>query len=121
MAKSPHCDSIFPQQAPAILSVTTKDGRRMVEKVLINRANLRDVRKRQLWTCKHYPLPRRAVHFDPYRSSALGQGPNQFMLQNETYTGVRHYNRMRHATEANREGNEVIRGKWIFRDRAEWI
>jgi site-specific DNA recombinase len=45
----------------------------------------------------------------------------KFMLKNETYTGVRHYNRMRHATEANREGNEVIRGKWIFRDRAEWI
>src|SRR5262249_39558300 len=36
----------------------------------------------------------------------------KFMLQNETYTGVRYYNRMRHATEANREGNEVIRGKW---------
>ena len=31
------CDSIFPQQAPAILSVTTKDGRRMVEEMLINR------------------------------------------------------------------------------------
>ena len=45
----------------------------------------------------------------------------KFMLKNETYTGVRYYNRMRHATEANREGNEVIHGKWIFRDRAEWI
>jgi hypothetical protein len=45
----------------------------------------------------------------------------KFMLKNETYTGVRYYNCMRHATEANREGNEVIRGKWIFRDRAEWI
>ena len=32
-----HCDSIFPQQAPAILSVTTKEGRRIVEEVLINR------------------------------------------------------------------------------------
>src|SRR5262249_18472736 len=45
----------------------------------------------------------------------------KFMLKNETYTGVRYYNRMRHATEGNRAGNEVIRGKCIFRDRADWL
>jgi hypothetical protein len=26
-----------------------------------------------------------------------------------------------HATDANREGKKVIRGKWIFRDRPNWI
>src|SRR5262245_8709378 len=35
----PRCDSIFPQQAPAILSVTTKDGRQMVKEVFINRGS----------------------------------------------------------------------------------
>jgi site-specific DNA recombinase len=45
----------------------------------------------------------------------------KFMLKNETYTGTRYFNRIMHATDANREGNEVIHGKWIFRDRAEWI
>jgi site-specific DNA recombinase len=43
------------------------------------------------------------------------------MLKNETYTGTRYYNRITAATEAVREGKEVIRGKWVFRDRAEWI
>ena len=43
------------------------------------------------------------------------------ILKNETYTGTRYFNRITHATEANREGKKVIRGKWIFRDRAEWI
>jgi site-specific DNA recombinase len=43
------------------------------------------------------------------------------MLKNETYTGTRYYNRITAATEANREGNQVIRGKWVFRDRTEWI
>jgi len=33
----PRCDAIFPDQAPAILSVTTKDGRRLIEQVLVNR------------------------------------------------------------------------------------
>jgi len=37
VTRDPRCDSIFPQQAPAILSVTTKDGRQLVEEVLINR------------------------------------------------------------------------------------
>src|SRR5262245_39986854 len=39
VTSDPRCDSIFPQQAPAILSLTTKDGRRMVEEVLINRGS----------------------------------------------------------------------------------
>src|SRR5262249_42150571 len=39
VTSDPRCDSIFPQQAPAILSVTTKDGRKMVEEVLINRGS----------------------------------------------------------------------------------
>jgi hypothetical protein len=26
-----------------------------------------------------------------------------------------------HATDANREGKKVIKGKWVYRDRAEWI
>ena len=43
------------------------------------------------------------------------------MLKNETYAGTRYFNRITTATEANREGKHVIRGKWVFRDRAEWI
>src|SRR5262245_17700860 len=39
VTSDPRCDSIFPQQAPAILSLTTKDGRRMVEEVLIIRGS----------------------------------------------------------------------------------
>src|SRR5262249_41113066 len=39
VTSDPRCDAIFPQQAPAILSVTTKDGRRMIEEVLINRGS----------------------------------------------------------------------------------
>src|SRR5215468_2941679 len=37
VTSDPRCDSIFPQQATAILSVTTKEDRRIVEEVLINR------------------------------------------------------------------------------------
>jgi hypothetical protein len=43
------------------------------------------------------------------------------ILKNETYAGVRYFNRITKATESNRRGKTVIRGKWIFRDRAEWI
>jgi site-specific DNA recombinase len=43
------------------------------------------------------------------------------MLKNETYAGTRYYNRITAAVEANREGKQVIRGKWVLRDRAEWI
>jgi site-specific DNA recombinase len=43
------------------------------------------------------------------------------MLKNETYTGTRYFNRIVHATDANREGKKVVRGQWIFRDRSEWI
>jgi DNA invertase Pin-like site-specific DNA recombinase len=43
------------------------------------------------------------------------------ILMNETYTGTRYFNRIVHATDANREGKKVIRGQWIFRDRSEWI
>jgi DNA invertase Pin-like site-specific DNA recombinase len=45
----------------------------------------------------------------------------KFMLKNETYTGTRYFNRITHATEAFREGGQVIRGRWVYRDRAEWI
>lgn len=45
----------------------------------------------------------------------------KFMLKNETYTGRRYYNRITAVTDANREGKEVIHGKWVYRDRAEWI
>jgi site-specific DNA recombinase len=43
------------------------------------------------------------------------------ILKNETYMGTRYFNRIMHATDANREGKKVIRGKWIFRDRQDWI
>jgi hypothetical protein len=47
----------------------------------------------------------------------VGQPPDQ--VENETYTGTRYFNRITKATEANREGKKVIRGKWIYRDQAE--
>jgi hypothetical protein len=43
------------------------------------------------------------------------------ILKNETYTGTRYFNKIVHATDANREGKKVIRGQWIFRDRSDWI
>jgi site-specific DNA recombinase len=49
------------------------------------------------------------------------RGQIKFMLKNETYTGTRYYNRITAVTDANGEGKEVIRGKWVYRDRAEWI
>ena len=43
------------------------------------------------------------------------------ILKNDTYAGVRYFNRIMKVTDANRHSKTVIRGKWIFRDRAEWI
>jgi len=43
------------------------------------------------------------------------------MLKNETYAGTRYFNRLTAATEAKRDGKQVIRGKRVYRDRAEWI
>jgi hypothetical protein len=43
------------------------------------------------------------------------------MLRNETYAGTRYFNRITRATEASREGRQVIHGRWVYRDRAEWI
>jgi site-specific DNA recombinase len=43
------------------------------------------------------------------------------MLRNETYAGIRYFNRITRATEASREGKQVIRGRWVYRDRSEWI
>jgi site-specific DNA recombinase len=43
------------------------------------------------------------------------------MLRNETYAGTRYFNRITRATEAFREGRQVIRGRWVYRDRSEWI
>jgi site-specific DNA recombinase len=40
------------------------------------------------------------------------------ILKNETYTGTRYYNRMTAVTESNRESKEVVRGKWVIRDRS---
>jgi site-specific DNA recombinase len=43
------------------------------------------------------------------------------MLKNETYAGTRYFNRITRATEAYREGRQLIRGRWVYRDRTEWI
>jgi site-specific DNA recombinase len=43
------------------------------------------------------------------------------MLKNETYTGTRYFNRITRATEAPSEGRQVIRGRWVYRERSEWI
>jgi site-specific DNA recombinase len=49
------------------------------------------------------------------------RGQIKTILKNETYTGTRYFNRITAATEANRKGKQVVRGKWVFRDRTEWI
>ena len=38
------------------------------------------------------------------------------MLRNETYAGTRYFNRITAATEAYREGRQLIRGRWVYRD-----
>jgi site-specific DNA recombinase len=45
----------------------------------------------------------------------------KFMLKNETYAGTRYFNRITRATEAYREAGQLIRGRWVYRDPAEWI
>ena len=45
----------------------------------------------------------------------------KFMLKNETYAGTRYFNRITRATDASREGRQLIRGRWVYRDLAEWI
>ena len=43
------------------------------------------------------------------------------MLKNETYAGVRYFNRMTRVKKADREGKKLVRGQWLYRDRSEWI
>jgi len=40
------------------------------------------------------------------------------MLKNETYAGVRHFNRITAATDAAKEAKMVYKGRWMFRDQA---
>ena len=49
------------------------------------------------------------------------RGQIKSMLKNETYTGTRQFNRITAATETNRKGRQVIRGKWVLREQPEWI
>jgi hypothetical protein len=49
------------------------------------------------------------------------RGQIKAMLNNETYAGTRYFNRITRAPEASREGKQVIHGRWVYRDRAEWI
>jgi site-specific DNA recombinase len=49
------------------------------------------------------------------------RGQIKAMLKNETYAGTRYFNRITAPTEASREGRQVMRGRWVYRDRAEWI
>jgi hypothetical protein len=43
------------------------------------------------------------------------------MLKNETYAGVRYFNRITAATDTARDAQKVIKGKWMLRDQADWI
>ena len=45
----------------------------------------------------------------------------KFMLKNETYAGTRYFNRLTRATEPSCKSRQVIRGRWVYRDRSEWI
>jgi len=48
-------------------------------------------------------------------------GQVKHMLKNETYAGVRYFNRITAATDAAKEAKKVFKGRWMFRDRADWI
>jgi Recombinase len=70
----------------------------------------------------HLALPRGAPPANPPRAlPQWDRGQIKAMLKNETYAGTRYFNRFTAATEASREGKSVIRGRWVYRDRAEWI
>jgi site-specific DNA recombinase len=43
------------------------------------------------------------------------------MLKNETYAGIRYFNRMTRVKKGDREGKKLIRGQWVYRDRLDWI
>ena len=43
------------------------------------------------------------------------------ILKNETYAGTRYFNRITAAKIAPQENKKLIRGRWIERDREEWI
>jgi site-specific DNA recombinase len=43
------------------------------------------------------------------------------MLKNETYAGTRYFNRITSAKNAAPESKKLIRGRWVERDREEWI
>jgi site-specific DNA recombinase len=43
------------------------------------------------------------------------------MLKNETYAGIRYFNRMTRVKKSDREGRKLIRGQWVYRDPSEWI
>jgi site-specific DNA recombinase len=43
------------------------------------------------------------------------------MLKNETYAGTRYFNRITAGKDADREGKKLIRGRWVYRDQADWI
>ena len=46
----------------------------------------------------------------------------KFMLKNETYAGTRYFNQYNAlALETARQGKQVLWGKWVLRDRTEWI
>jgi site-specific DNA recombinase len=43
------------------------------------------------------------------------------MLKNETYAGIRYFNRMTRVKKGDRAGRKLIRGQWVYRDRPDWI
>jgi site-specific DNA recombinase len=43
------------------------------------------------------------------------------MLKNETYAGIRYFNRMMRVKKGDREGKKLIRGQWVYRDRSDWL
>jgi site-specific DNA recombinase len=43
------------------------------------------------------------------------------MLKNETYAGIRYFNRMMRVKKGDREGKKLVRGQWVYRDPSEWL
>jgi site-specific DNA recombinase len=43
------------------------------------------------------------------------------MLQNETYAGIRYFNRMTRVKNGDQQGKKLVRGQWLYRDPSEWI
>ena len=102
-ATAPAALVINEQQAPVVRSMFEMFASGRFGLVTISRS----LEERRVPTCLGRPL--------------WDRGQIKAMLKNETYAGTRYFNKITRATEATRAGRQLIHGRWVYRDRAEWI